>query len=113
MLLSVYIRRKKVEYFFRGIPQDNRILEIGCGDGWRGRYLKAHGWMNYSGLDLAAPADFIGDIQEWRKLGLTQRRTSPHNHLIDFRDVPFFEVVSIKRVGLAAQWGILRKPAAG
>jgi hypothetical protein len=45
--------------------------------------------------------------------GLTQRRTSPHNHLIDFHKVPLFETVSIKRVGLAAQWGIFRKRSVG
>jgi SAM-dependent methyltransferase len=44
------------------------------------------------------------------KLGLNQPRTSPHDHLIDFKEVPLFEPVEIKIVGLLAQWGKFRKP---
>ncbi|HOT50987.1 MAG TPA: hypothetical protein PLI07_08410 [Candidatus Hydrogenedentes bacterium] len=40
---------------------------------------------------------------------LTQRRTSPHNHLIEFEDIPLFMPVTIRRVGLAAQWGVFEK----
>jgi 2-polyprenyl-3-methyl-5-hydroxy-6-metoxy-1,4-benzoquinol methylase len=166
-LLSDYARTKKVEYFFRGVPKESRILEVGCGDGWLGRYLKANGWTHWTGMDLVQPADVVGNIVEWRRLGmepasfdgivafevvehvpcfqemydllkpggllmltspapgmdwfckaleafgLTQRRTSPHDHLIDFHKVPLFEAVSITRVGLAAQWGIFRKPRVG
>ncbi len=165
-LLSTYARRKKVEHFFRRVPKDSRILEIGCGDAWLGRRLASEGWEHYTGMDLAPPADIVGNILDWRSLGmepdsfevivafevvehvpcfqemydlltpggllmlttpapdmdwfckllealhLTQRRTSPHDHLIDLRRVPLFETVSIKRVGLAAQWGVLRKPEA-
>ena len=46
-------------------------------------------------------------------VGLSQRRTSPHSHLIDFRRVPGFELVDLRRVGLLAQWGIFRKPLGG
>lgn len=45
-------------------------------------------------------------------LGLAQKRTSPHAHLIDFRRIPLFEPVQLRRVGLLSQWGILRKPQA-
>jgi SAM-dependent methyltransferase len=41
---------------------------------------------------------------------LNQKRTSPHDHLIDFRDIPLFEPVEIRRVAALSQWGILRKP---
>lgn len=44
------------------------------------------------------------------RLGLNQRRTSPHDSLIDFRTIPLFEPVEIRIVGLLAQWGKFRKP---
>lgn len=46
-------------------------------------------------------------------LGLNQRRTSPHDHLIRFSDIPLFESVSIRRVGFMAQWGIFQKTGLG
>jgi len=44
------------------------------------------------------------------KIGLNQRRTSPHVHLIYFRDVPLFEPMKIKIVAFMAQWGVFRRP---
>ncbi len=43
---------------------------------------------------------------------LTQRRTSPHAHLIDFREVPLFEPVVLRRPLVIAQWGVFRKAGA-
>jgi 2-polyprenyl-3-methyl-5-hydroxy-6-metoxy-1,4-benzoquinol methylase len=117
-------------------------------------------------MDLQPPADVVGDIRDWRRLGiepesfdvivafelvehvdcfhemydilkpggilmltspapnmdwfcqvleallLTQRRTSPHDHLVWFTEAPLFEIVKLKRVGLAAQWGVFRKARA-
>ena len=71
-LLSDYARRKKIEYFFGDIPKDARILEVGAGDGWVGRYLKDNGWTNYVSVDIVPPADIVGDLREWRKLGLEE-----------------------------------------
>ncbi len=164
-LLSDYARREKLNFFFQDIPQESRILEVGCGDGWFGSRLREQGWRQYTGLDLQAPADVIGDIRHWRRLGLeagtfdvvvafevvehvpcyqemydllrpggllmltsplpgmdwlcrvfealglAQRRTSPHDHLIRFENIPLFELVRLRRVGLLAQWGLFRKPA--
>lgn len=166
-ILSSYARRGKLQYFFRDVPKEARILELGCGDGWLGAALRAGGWRHYTGLDLHPPADIVGDIRRWRDLGLTpasydvvvafelvehvdcfqevfdllkpgglmflssphprwdwacrlleflgisQRRSSPHTHLINFHDIPLFAPASIRRVGLLAQWGIFRKPDAG
>ena len=163
-LLSNYARKKKVDYFLPFVPKESRILEVGSGDGWLGRVLQSRGWQHYSGIDLGPPAAIIGDIRNWRNLGikpmsydviiafevvehvpcfresyeilrpgglllltsprpgmnwlcgilelmgLTQARTSPHNHLIRFENVPFFEPVEIRRVGFVAQWGVFRKP---
>jgi 2-polyprenyl-3-methyl-5-hydroxy-6-metoxy-1,4-benzoquinol methylase len=163
-LLSDYARRKKIEYFFPDIPKDARILEAGSGGGWAGKYLRQNGWHDYVGVDIEPPADIVGDLTEWWKLGLeadsydviiafevlehaplyeaifqllkpggqmlvttpvphmdwackilervglNQQRTSPHSHLIYFKDVPLFEPVDTRVVKLIGQWGKFRKP---
>lgn len=68
--LSEYAQRKKIEHFLAPIPKDARILEIGCGSRWVGDYLRANGWQHYIGADLVPPADIVGNIKEWRALGL-------------------------------------------
>lgn len=162
-ILSDYARRKKVDYFLKGIPKHSRILEVGCGDGWVRDYLKRDGWSNYVGLDRRPPAEIVGDIKDWRELGieaasfdvviafevvehedcfkacyeilrpggkmmvtsplphmdwvmrvleslgLNQKRTSPHDHLVYLRDAPCFEHKEIKVVGFLSQWGVLQK----
>ena len=163
--LSDYARRKKIDYFLEPLPKDARILEIGCGSRWVGDYLRSHGWNNYVGADLVSPADVVGDIREWRTLGLepasfdvivafeviehvdfiqeaydllkpgglllltspvphmdwamklleglglNQRRTSPHDHLVYFERIRLFEPVRLTCKAGLSQWGILRKPA--
>lgn len=162
--LSDYAQRKKIEHFLEPLPKDARILEIGCGSRWVGDHLRANGWVNYIGVDLAPPADIVGDIRDWQGLGLAaesfdaivafeviehvdltaealallkpgglflltspvphmdwamklleavglnQRRTSPHDHLVYFERLPGFEPVSLLRKAGLSQWGILRKP---
>lgn len=163
-LLSDIARKKKISHFITRIPKEARVLEIGCGDGWLGEYCRSHGWAGYVGLDLHPPADVVGDIREWRSLGiaegafdviiafevfehiwcfrecfdilrpggllmattphprmdwlcralefvgLNQKRTSPHDHLVRLRDVPLFEPVDLRFVPPLAQWGIFRRP---
>jgi SAM-dependent methyltransferase len=165
--LSQYAARKKLAYFLRDVPKSAAILEIGCGGGWVGRYLKEHGWDNYVGVDLVPPADIVGDILRWRELqlcrssfdvilafevvehvdcfeacyellkpggrlmvttpvphmdwamktlewlGLNQKRTSPHDHLVYLDQVPYFEGRMLKTVARLAQWGIFVKQSAG
>ncbi|MHB8973476.1 MAG: class I SAM-dependent methyltransferase [Pirellulaceae bacterium] len=162
-LLSDYAQRKKIANFLDTIPRTARVLEIGCGSGWVGEYLKTHGWTGYVGLDLTPPADVVGNVRDWRQLGLepasfdaivafevvehvdcfrecydllapggrlmltspvprmdwamkclewlglNQQRTSPHDHLIDFHKVPYFEEKETKVVAFLSQWGIFRK----
>jgi 2-polyprenyl-3-methyl-5-hydroxy-6-metoxy-1,4-benzoquinol methylase len=75
-LLSDLARRKKLEYFLGQVPRQARILEIGCADGWVGRYAVAHGWRDYTGIDVLEPPQplphrFVhGDVNRWRELGL-------------------------------------------
>jgi 2-polyprenyl-3-methyl-5-hydroxy-6-metoxy-1,4-benzoquinol methylase len=166
-VLSAVARRKKLDYFFSRVPKDARILEVGCADGWVGRYAMAGGWSHYTGIDIVAPAAppahrFVhGDVKRWQAvglapssydviiafeviehgdffaamaallrpggllmvttpvprmdwacqileaLGLNQRRSSPHTHLIRLRDLPapFVPVRTSVKAGLS-QWGI-------
>jgi 2-polyprenyl-3-methyl-5-hydroxy-6-metoxy-1,4-benzoquinol methylase len=69
-LLSSHARRKKIRFFLDGIPRDAAVLEVGSGSCWVGQYLRANGWTNYTGLDLVPPAEVVGDVLEWQKLGL-------------------------------------------
>jgi 2-polyprenyl-3-methyl-5-hydroxy-6-metoxy-1,4-benzoquinol methylase len=163
-ILSDYARKRKIAYFIGGLPKQSKILEVGCGGGWLGSYLKSTGYTDYVGLDVADPADVAGNILEWRalgiepesfdvivafeliehvdcvqemfdilkpggllmltsplphmdwlcslleRLGLSQKRTSPHCHLIYFKDLPLFEPLEMKIIGGIAQWGKFRKP---
>ena len=68
--LSKYAQKEKIEYFIKDIPKESKILEVGCGRGSLGNYLKKNGWINYIGLDVVQPADIVGDIRSWRDLGI-------------------------------------------
>lgn len=69
-VLSDYARDKKVRHFIERIPKDARVLEIGAGSGWAGAYMRRHGWTGYVGMDVAPPADVVGDIKDWASAGL-------------------------------------------
>lgn len=71
-LISQFAQKKKIKYFIEKIPKDQSILEIGSGSGWVGDYLKKNGWTNYTGIDIIPPADIVGDIQNWKALGLKE-----------------------------------------
>ena len=162
-ILSDYARKKKAKFFLERISGEARVLEVGCGEAWVGEYLANKGCKGYVGLDLAPPADVVGDIRDWPALGLepesfdviiafevvehvdcfkecyellkqggmlmltspvpsadrvlrlleliglNQKRGSPHDNLVDFRDVPYFEEKQVKIVGLMSQWGVFTK----
>ncbi len=162
-IVSSYAQKRKAAYFLDPIPKDARILEIGCGGGWVGRYLKDNGWSHYVGVDLVPPADVVGDIRDWRQLGLTpasfddiiafeivehvdcwkacyellrpggkmlvttplprrdwilrimetlglnQRRTSPHDHLVDLGSAPFFPDKDVRVIAGLSQWAVLTR----
>ncbi len=69
-MISDYVRRRKLDHFFGMIDRSERILEVGTGDGWLREWCREHGYHGYVGLDLGPPADIIGDIREWRELGI-------------------------------------------
>lgn len=72
--LSNYAQTKKLEFFFNKIPKNAKILEVGCAGGWVGEYAKKNGYTNFTGLDILvnANADIVGDVNEWRGLGLEE-----------------------------------------
>lgn len=72
-LLSQYAQTKKIDYFLNKIPKQAKILEIGGGSGWVGDYLKQNGYNHYVGMDIIPPADVVGDIRDWRSLGLKEQ----------------------------------------
>ncbi len=82
--LSRYARRKKLDFFFRRIPPDARILDVGCAGGWVRQWAEPRGWTHIRGIDLCAPADIVGDVKRWPELGL-----EPHS----FDVVIAFEVI--------------------
>jgi SAM-dependent methyltransferase len=62
-------------------------------------------------LMLTSPVPHIGwacKILEF--FGLNQKRTSPHNQLIYFNDIPIFEPIKVKNVAFKGQWEIFQKP---
>lgn len=68
--LSNLARKMKTNFFFRDIPKTARILEIGSGNGWLKQALTKHGFQNYQNIDLFPPADIVGDIRDWKNIGL-------------------------------------------
>lgn len=69
-LLSDYARRKKIKYFLSDLRSNARVLEIGSGSRWVETYLRSAGVNDYVGVDLLPPADIVGDIRDWKQLGL-------------------------------------------
>jgi SAM-dependent methyltransferase len=69
-ILSSFSRKLKKLYFLNAISTENRVLEIGCGDGWVGRYLRSRGVMHVVDVDTTPAATIVGDIRNWRQLGM-------------------------------------------
>jgi SAM-dependent methyltransferase len=68
--LSGHARDKKIELLLSHIRDRAWVLEIGCGDGWVEEYLRTRSDIEYHGIDLEPPADYVGSIKDWRQLGL-------------------------------------------
>jgi len=72
-ILSTLARRGKERFFLPFLTSKTApILDVGCGSGLWEKHLRAHGFTNVTGLDLTSPATVIGDIRDWRKLGLSK-----------------------------------------
>jgi 2-polyprenyl-3-methyl-5-hydroxy-6-metoxy-1,4-benzoquinol methylase len=157
-LLSEISRNNKLKMIEAHCKPADAILEVGSGSGWFSGKLREHGY-HVTTLDLVAPADVVGDINQWQQLGLkpasfdiiialeviehtdclsalqslckadglimlssphpkwdwvmktleylrlTQKRTSPHDHLIDFRKITMPSILN-KRPALVHQVAI-------
>lgn len=69
-ILSNISRGLKKRYFLDRIGAGEKVLEIGCGDGWVARYLAGRGVSNFVDIDSTPAASIMGDIRDWRALGL-------------------------------------------
>jgi len=71
-LVSELSRRKKFNVLNENLAPGSRVLEVGTGDGWFAKRLRESG-HNVVTIDLDRPADFMGDILQWRELGLEEK----------------------------------------
>jgi SAM-dependent methyltransferase len=69
-ILSNLSRRLKKQFFLNMIGKNDVVLEIGCGDGWVARHLAERGVSNFVDIDTTPAASIIGDIRDWRSLGI-------------------------------------------
>jgi SAM-dependent methyltransferase len=69
-LLSEVAKRKKLAVLTQAAKPSDRILEIGAGSGWLGQALTGNGFTHYESCDLEGSATFIGDIRQWKSMGL-------------------------------------------
>lgn len=68
-ILSEISRRSKLKLLKRYLPAGASVLEVGAGSGWFAGRLRESGYA-VTTLDLAAPADIVGDVTQWRQLGI-------------------------------------------
>jgi 2-polyprenyl-3-methyl-5-hydroxy-6-metoxy-1,4-benzoquinol methylase len=69
-ILSNLARVEKVRFFLRDLEPRTRLLEVGCASQWLKEALAEQGSAHYEGIDLAGPADYLGDVRNWRELGM-------------------------------------------
>jgi cyclopropane fatty-acyl-phospholipid synthase-like methyltransferase len=69
-ILSSLSRRLKKQFFLNRIQPTESVLEIGCGDGWVARHLESRGVRNFLDIDSTPAAMIVGDIRDWKALGL-------------------------------------------
>jgi len=67
--VSEMSRRGKIKFFLQYLKPQDRILEVGAGDGWFTRRLRERGFQCQT-LDLVPPADFVGDINNYQAIGI-------------------------------------------
>ncbi len=69
-LMSNVVREKRIQFCLPYIKKEDTVLEIGCGNMYVTRILREKG-IDILGLDIQEPADMVGDIRNYQKLGLT------------------------------------------
>lgn len=160
-LMECIVHAHKKKWIHSFLRPSSRVLEIGSGSGWVRELLPED--VDYTGIDLFPPADVVGDIREWRTLGLApesfdlivafevvehvpcfqecydllapggvmlcttpvphwdwmmkilenigvnQKRTSPHEFLVDCNKVGVFEKKDVRRFLVLSQWAVFTK----
>jgi len=71
-LLSEISRKRKLALLNEYLAPKSCLLEVGTGDGWFARRLRESG-HDVMTLDLDGPADVVGNILDWRNLGLENK----------------------------------------
>ncbi len=71
-LFSELSRRRKLNLLLGYLKPKSLIMEVGAGDGWFSNRLRKCGFRVIT-LDLKEPADIIGNIMDWKFLGLQER----------------------------------------
>jgi 2-polyprenyl-3-methyl-5-hydroxy-6-metoxy-1,4-benzoquinol methylase len=67
--ISEFSRNNKLQLILKHCKLRDSILEVGSGSDWFADRLRQRGYR-VTTLDLAAPADIVGDINQWEKLGI-------------------------------------------
>ncbi|MGB9836545.1 MAG: class I SAM-dependent methyltransferase [Candidatus Saccharicenans sp.] len=70
-ILSEISRRAKLKLLLKHLNPRSLILEVGAGDGWFADKLRQSGHRVIT-LDLKETADIVGNILDWRTLGLQE-----------------------------------------
>ncbi len=68
--LSEISRKYKLKMFYRFVKSGKSVLEIGSGSGWFTARLRDQGF-DVTTIDIDGDADVVGDINQWKKLGMT------------------------------------------
>ena len=71
-MVSELSRRRKFNLLIKHLAPNSHVLEVGTGDGWFATRLRACGHDTVT-IDLECPANIVGDILNWRSLGLTAK----------------------------------------
>lgn len=70
-IVSEISRQKKLQTLLDHLDPSCAVLEVGSGESWFSEQLRSRGFRVTS-LDLTPPADIVGDINDWRNLGIEQ-----------------------------------------
>lgn len=65
-----WMQVRRADFFLPHIKSHDAVLEVGSGSGWFKKALAETGRGIYQCIDLQGPADLIGDILQWKDLGL-------------------------------------------
>jgi 2-polyprenyl-3-methyl-5-hydroxy-6-metoxy-1,4-benzoquinol methylase len=68
--VQAWARKKRIEFFVPYISPNDRVLEIGPGEGWFRNTVEKLMPVNYVTIDTDAAADIEGDIKQWPSYGL-------------------------------------------